>query len=75
MTISQDGVSILKVEFNWSNDEDGEAFGNSNALNVIFNGVHKNIFRLINICHEVKEAWEILRTAHEGTSKINMSRL
>lgn len=31
--------------------------------------------KLINTCSEAKEAWEILKTAHEGTSKVKMSRL
>lgn len=34
-----------------------------------------NIFRLINNCIVAKDAWEILKPAHEGTSKVKMSRL
>src|ERR1044072_9485117 len=48
---------------------------NSKALNAIFNGVDKNMFRLINTCTVAKEAWDILKTAHEGTSRVTMSRL
>lgn len=33
------------------------------------------MFKLINICIEAKEAWEILKTTSEGTSKVRMSRL
>src|ERR1044072_8199968 len=33
------------------------------------------MFRLINTCVVAKEAWEILKTAHEGTSRVRMSRL
>ena len=51
------------------------ALGNSKALNALFNGVDKNIFRLINTCTVAKDAWEILKTTHEGTSKVKMSRL
>ena len=64
----------LKPEENWSNAEDELALGNSKALNAIFNGVDKNIFRLVNTCEVAKNAWEILRTTHEGTSN-KMSRL
>ncbi|XP_057444753.1 uncharacterized protein LOC130736999 [Lotus japonicus] len=49
--------------------------GNSKALNAIFNGVDKNMFRLINTCTVAKEAWDILKTAHEGTARVRMSRL
>jgi hypothetical protein len=44
-------------------------------MNALFNGVDINIFRLINTCTMDTEAWEILKNAHEGTSKIKMSRL
>src|SRR5580765_8609124 len=64
-----------KKEEDWSKEEDEEALANSKALNAIFNGVDKNMFRLINTCTVAKEAWEILRTAHEGTLRVRMSRL
>jgi hypothetical protein len=44
-------------------------------LNALFNGVDKNMFRLIKKCTVAKNAWEILRTAHEGTSKVKISRI
>jgi len=33
------------------------------------------MFRLIKQCTVAKDAWEILKTAHEGTSKVKCSRL
>jgi hypothetical protein len=33
------------------------------------------MFRLINTCTVAKEVWDILKTAHEGTSRVRMSRL
>ena len=65
----------LKPEKNWSKDDDELALANSKALNSILGRVDKNIFRLINTCEVAKDAWEILRTTHEGTSKVKMSRL
>lgn len=41
----------------------------------MFNGVDKNMFRSINNCTVAKDAWNILRTTHEGTSKVKMSGL
>jgi len=41
----------------------------------MFNGVDKNMFRMIKQCTVAKVAWEILKTAHEGNSKVKMSRL
>ena len=33
------------------------------------------MLRLIKKCNVAKDAWEILRTAHEGTSKVKSSRI
>lgn len=71
MVTSEDGTTSLKPEAEWAYVE---ALGNSKPLNVIFNGVDNNMFRVINTCSEAKEAWEILKTTHEGTSKVSMSR-
>ncbi|XP_057452470.1 uncharacterized protein LOC130744299 [Lotus japonicus] len=65
----------LKPEEEWNKEEDGEALGNSKARNAICYGVDKNMFRLINTCIVAKDAWEILKVAHEGTSRVRMSRL
>ncbi|KAK2362046.1 gag-protease polyprotein [Trifolium repens] len=72
---AEDGSSILKGERDWTPEEEAESNNNSKALNAIFNGVDENIFKLINTCTEAKQAWEILQTAHEGTSKVRMSKL
>jgi len=65
----------LKPKDDWSKEEDELALGNSKALNALFNGVDKNKFRYINTCIVAKDAWEILRTTHECTSKVRLSRL
>ena len=70
----KDTTNLKHVE-DWYKEEDGLSLGNSKALNALFKGVDKNIFKLINTCTMAKDAWEILRTTHEGTSKVKMSRL
>jgi hypothetical protein len=46
----------LKPEEEWSKEEDELTLGNSKALNALFNGVDKNMFRLINNCIVAKDA-------------------
>lgn len=46
----------LKPKKEWSKEKDDLALGNSKALNALFNGVDKNLFRLINNCTVAKEA-------------------
>jgi hypothetical protein len=65
----------LKPEGEWTKGEDELALGNYKALNEIFNGVDTNMFRLIKRCTVAKQAWEILITTQEGTSKVKNSRL
>ncbi|KAK2421943.1 gag-protease polyprotein [Trifolium repens] len=72
---AEDDSTSLKGVADWSPEEETEASGNSKALNAIFNGVDENIFKLINTCTEAKQAWEILQTAHDGTSKVRMLKL
>src|ERR1044072_4530088 len=78
MNVLKEGTSTeqsLKNGEDWTEEEDVEALANSKALNAIFNGVDKNMFKLINICTVAKDAWETLKLAHDGTSRVQMSRL
>lgn len=50
MITSEDGTTNLKLEADWTDVEYDESRGNSKALNVIFNGVEKYMFMLINTC-------------------------
>jgi hypothetical protein len=65
----------LKPEEEWTAAEDELALGNSKTLNALFNGVDKNKFRLIKKCTAAKDAWEILKTAHEGTTKVKSAKI
>ena len=71
MALDADGnmTTALKLEEECTTTEDELTLGNSKALNALFNGVDKNMFRLIKQCTVAKDAWEILKTAHEGISK------
>ncbi|MCI66421.1 gag-pol polyprotein, partial [Trifolium medium] len=72
MVLDKDGnkTDVKKPHDEWTKDEDDLALGNSKALYAIFNGVDANMFRLVKRCITAKHAWEILRKAHEGTSKV-----
>ena len=72
---AENKTAVLKPIEEWTTAEDELALGNSKALNAMFNGVDKNMFRLIKQCTVAKDVWEILKTTHEGTSKVESSRL
>ena len=50
--VSKEGTSTsdLMPAEKWTKKEDEEALANNKALDVIFNGVDKNMFRLIYTC-------------------------
>lgn len=75
--IDKDGNTTFtsKPEKDWPKDEDELALENSKASNALFNGVEKNMFRLINTCIVAKDVGEIPKTTHESTAKVRMSRL
>ena len=77
VALDKDGnkTTVLKPEEEQTIAEYELALRNSKVLNALFNGVDKNMFRLIKQCTVAKDAWEILKTAHEGTSKVKSSRL
>ncbi|CAM9000230.1 unnamed protein product [Rhodiola kirilowii] len=66
MMANPEGAVMPKPEALWSEADDVAAVGNSKALNAIFYGVDKNVFKLIAECEVAKEAWDILRIAYEG---------
>ena len=70
---ADNGESVKKSEIKWT-VEDKLANSKSKALNIIFNTVDANQFKLISTCETEKEAWEIFQTAHEGTDTIKLSK-
>jgi len=53
VVLDKDGhkTEVLKPEDEWSAPEDEQALANSRALNAIFIGVDKNMFRMIKQCN------------------------
>lgn len=64
----------MKSEKRWTHVEDKDTLVNSRALNSIYNRVDKNFFKIINTCTSTKDAWLNLEVAHEGTSKVWISK-
>ncbi|TYK26904.1 gag-proteinase polyprotein [Cucumis melo var. makuwa] len=75
MKTSENGVVTQKTELKWLKPEDEVVVGNCQALNALFNAVDPHVFKLINTCTPVKEAWDILEVVYEGSSKVKTSQL
>ncbi|CAM8978326.1 unnamed protein product [Rhodiola kirilowii] len=59
----------------WTEVQKNAEAANSKAMNAIFSGVDGKNFKMISTCEIAKTAWDILRTAHEGTTKVKISRI
>ncbi|CAM8908697.1 unnamed protein product [Rhodiola kirilowii] len=74
-TIGEDGKIELLPGDKWNEVEQNAATGNSKAMNAIFSAVDGKNFKMISICKIIKTVWDILQTAHEGTTKVKISRM
>ncbi|CAM8949992.1 unnamed protein product [Rhodiola kirilowii] len=70
-----EGIMVIKPEALWTDADEKVSVGNVKVMNAIFSGVDENVFKLIANCEIAKEAWDILRTAYEGTDKVRNSRM
>lgn len=59
-----------KKKIFWNSEEEKAASANAKAINAIFSVVDANIYTLISTYESRKDAWNILQTSCEGTSKV-----
>ncbi|CAM8920238.1 unnamed protein product [Rhodiola kirilowii] len=73
MMANTEGVMVVKPEALWTDADEKASVGNAKAMNAIFSRLDENVFEPIANCETAKEAWDILRTAYEGTDKVRNS--
>ncbi|CAM8913334.1 unnamed protein product [Rhodiola kirilowii] len=71
----EEGKVSLLAKDKWTEVQKKAEAANSKAMNAIFSGVDGKNFKMISTCEIAKTAWDILRTAHEGTTKVKISRM
>ncbi|CAM8990243.1 unnamed protein product [Rhodiola kirilowii] len=71
----EEGKVSLLAKDKWTEVQKKAEATNSKAMNAIFSGVDGKNFKMISTCEIAKTAWDILRTAHEGTTKVKISRM
>ncbi|CAM8971606.1 unnamed protein product [Rhodiola kirilowii] len=75
MVTDKEGNVTLLPKDKWTDAYKNAEAANSKALNVIFSRVNRKNFKMISTCEIAKKAWNILQTAHEGTTKVKISRM
>ncbi|CAM8997351.1 unnamed protein product [Rhodiola kirilowii] len=73
--VTKDDEVILLTKDKWTEAQKNAEAANSKAMNVIFSGVDGKNFKMISTCEIAKKAWDILQTAHEGTTKVKISQM
>ncbi|XP_057790804.1 uncharacterized protein LOC131007909 [Salvia miltiorrhiza] len=64
-----------KPRIKWTFNELAASNANQKALNSIQNAVTMEVFALISMCANAKEAWDVLMSTYEGNSKVKKQRL
>ncbi|CAM9000510.1 unnamed protein product [Rhodiola kirilowii] len=75
VTTDKEGNVSLLTKDKWTEIHKSVEAANSKGMNAIFSGVDGKNFKMISTCEVAKKAWDILRTAHEGTTKVKISRM
>ncbi|CAM8986673.1 unnamed protein product [Rhodiola kirilowii] len=73
VTADKEGNVSLLAKDKWTEIHKSAEAANSKAMNAIFSGVDGKNFKMISTCEVAKKAWDILRTAHEGLTKVKIS--
>ncbi|CAM8989904.1 unnamed protein product [Rhodiola kirilowii] len=75
VAIDKEGKVCLLAKDKWTEVHKHAEAANSKEMNAIFSGVDGKNFKMISTCEIAKKAWDILQTAHEGTTKVKVSRM
>ena len=59
----------------WSTSQKEVAAFNSKSMNVIFNVVSMEVFKIISNVKVAHTVWNILQTVHEGTKAVKINKL
>ncbi|GAA0142651.1 hypothetical protein LIER_03497 [Lithospermum erythrorhizon] len=69
-TVTNNDVTTVNPKDHWTPEEHELALANDKVMNVIFNDVDLNVFKLNNTCNVAKTDWYTLQTAYEETLKV-----
>ncbi|KAI9186473.1 hypothetical protein LWI28_017623 [Acer negundo] len=75
MTPMSGGENVLKPKRQWNAQEFETSKWNRKAMYAILYAMDKNQYKLIQNTRIAKEAWDILKVAHEGTEVVKDSKL
>ena len=65
-----DGISILKPEGEWNDQDKKSPQLNVKAMNVLYYALVANEFNRISVCTSAKEIWDTLEVTHEKTNQV-----
>ncbi|CAM8968751.1 unnamed protein product [Rhodiola kirilowii] len=73
--VTKDNEVSLLTKDKWTDTQRMAEAANSKAMNAIFSGLNGKNSKMISNCEIAKKAWDVLRIAQEGTTKVKISRM
>ena len=70
-----DGISILKPEREWNEQDKMLTQLNAKAMNMLYCALDTNEFNQISVCTSAKEIWDTLEVIHEKTNQVKESKI
>ena len=74
-TVIINGISTLKLEKDWDDNDKKLVKLNAKAMNVIYCALDANEFNRISTCSSAKKIWDRLEVTHEGTNQVKESKI
>ncbi|KAL1199497.1 hypothetical protein V5N11_008717 [Cardamine amara subsp. amara] len=72
---TETSAKIPKLKARWTTDENNLSKFNARALNIVFDTVNDDAFKLILVCASAKQARDVLQKSNEGNSSVKRTRL
>jgi len=75
MKTTEDGKTVPKKSNEFDSNDFKKMEKNTGAKKLLYLGLGPDAYTRISECESVKEIWNALRVAHEGTNQVKQSRI
>ena len=66
---------VPKTSFEFTEEDEMEVHKDKRAMNILFNGLYKNMFANVINCTTSKEVWDTLQTLCEGSEQVRHNKM
>ena len=66
---------VPKVAYEYTEEDEKELHKDKKAMNILFNGLDKDMFDNVIICTTSKEVWDTIQILCEGTEQVRENKM